>query len=182
VRVPAGQLVLAGNALLYGATGGRLFAAGRVGERFAVRNSGAIAVVEATGDHACEYMTSGAVAILGETGRNLGAGMSGGVVYVLDEDGRFPNRCNTDMASPTRHLPPRDAARLRHMLEQHRDATGSARAAEILEHWEAFLPSFWKVSPKEAETAARLPEPAGRHRPAEASPRAAQAGSGRAFA
>jgi glutamate synthase domain-containing protein 3 len=182
VRVPAGQPVLAGNALLYGATGGRLFVAGRVGERFAVRNSGAIAVVEATGDHACEYMTSGAVAILGETGRNLGAGMSGGVAYVLDEDGRLPYRCNTDMVSLARILSPRDAGQLKSMLEGHRDATGSARAAEILENWKAFQPSFCKLSPKEAASAASLLKPAERRRPAEASRRVAQGGSGRTFA
>jgi glutamate synthase (NADPH/NADH) large chain/glutamate synthase (ferredoxin) len=183
VRVPAGQPVLAGNAVLYGATGGRLFAAGRVGERFAVRNSGAIAVVEATGDHACEYMTSGVVAILGETGRNLGAGMSGGVAYVLDEDGNCPNRCNTDMASLVRILSPHDAGRLKQMLEWHRDATGSARALEILENWEAFLPSFWKLLPKEAEMpAARLPEPEGQRRPVEPIRRVAQGASGIAFA
>jgi glutamate synthase (ferredoxin) len=121
-------------------------------------------------------MTSGAVAILGETGRNVGAGMSGGVAYVLDEDGTLPNRCNTDMAAPARILSPRDAGRLKQMLEWHRDATGSVRAAEILENWEAFLLSFWKVSPKGAETAARLPEPALRRRPAAGHRRIAQGG------
>jgi glutamate synthase (ferredoxin) len=149
LRRPLAEPVIAGNALLYGATGGRLFAAGRVGERFAVRNSGALAVVEGTGDHACEYMTAGSVAILGETGRNFGAGMSGGVAYVLDPDAAFLRRCNTELVVPTRTLSPRDAGSLKRMIEWHRDATGSVRAAEVLENWGAFLPLFWRVSPRE---------------------------------
>jgi glutamate synthase domain-containing protein 3 len=120
-----------------------------VGERFAVRNSGALAVVEGTGDHACEYMTAGSVAILGETGRNFGAGMSGGVAYVLDPDAAFLRRCNTELVVPTRTLSPRDAGSLKRMIEWHRDATGSVRAAEVLENWGAFLPLFWRVSPRE---------------------------------
>ena len=163
---PFGTPVIAGNALLYGATGGRLFAAGRVGERFAVRNSGALAVVEGAGDHACEYMTAGSVAILGETGRNFGAGMSGGVAYVLDPDAGFPRRCNTEMVAPARSLSLRDAGHLKRMIEWHRDATGSARAAEVLENWNAFLPLFWKVSPKPAVRPATAPAARSRPRPA----------------
>jgi glutamate synthase domain-containing protein 3 len=160
---PLGSPVIAGNAVLYGATGGRLFAAGRVGERFAVRNSGALAVVEGAGDHACEYMTAGSVAILGETGRNFGAGMSGGEAYVLDPGAGFLRRCNTEMVAPARSLSLRDAAHLKRMIEWHRDATGSARAAEVLENWEGFLPLFWKVSPRQAVHA--TPPSAVRSRP-----------------
>jgi glutamate synthase domain-containing protein 3 len=147
---PLGGSVIAGNALLYGATGGRLFAAGSVGERFAVRNSGAYAVVEGAGDHACEYMTAGSVAILGPTGRNFGAGMSGGVAYVLDPDADFPRRCNTEMVAPARSISSREAGRLKQMIACHRDATGSTRAKEILENWETFRPIFWKVAPRQA--------------------------------
>jgi glutamate synthase domain-containing protein 3 len=148
--VLSGQPVIAGNALLYGATGGRLFAAGLVGERFAVRNSGAFAVVEGAGDHACEYMTAGSVAILGKTGRNFGAGMTGGLAYVLDPDADFLQRCNTEMVAPARSMSSRDAGRLKHMIECHRNATGSVRAGEILENWEAFRPLFWRISPRQA--------------------------------
>ena len=163
---PLGRPVIAGNAVLYGATGGRLFAAGCVGERFAVRNSGALAVVEGAGDHACEYMTAGSVAILGETGRNFGAGMSGGVAYVLDPDAGLLRRCNTEMVAPARSLSSRDAGRLKRMIEWHRDATESARAAEVLENWEAFLPLFWKVSPRQAVHPARPSAVRSRPRPA----------------
>ena len=163
---PLGKTVIAGNAVLYGATGGRLFASGRVGERFAVRNSGALAVVEGAGDHACEYMTAGSVAILGETGRNFGAGMSGGVAYVLEPDAGFLRRCNTEMVAPARSLSLRDAGRLKRMIEWHRDATGSARAAEVLENWEGFLPLFWKVSPRPAVRPAATSPALSRPRPA----------------
>ncbi|MGE5278640.1 MAG: glutamate synthase large subunit [Acidobacteriota bacterium] len=144
---PPAEPVIAGNAILYGATGGRLFAAGRVGERFAVRNSGALAVVEGAGDHACEYMTAGSVAILGEIGRNFGAGMSGGVAYILDPDARFRRRCNAELVASARSLSPADGERLKRMIQWHRDATGSTRAAGVLENWAAFLLLFWKVAP-----------------------------------
>ena len=163
---PLGQSVIAGNALLYGATGGRLFAAGCVGERFAVRNSGAFAVVEGAGDHACEYMTAGSVAILGKTGRNFGAGMTGGVAYVLDPDAGFRQRCNTEMVAPARSLSSRDAGRLKQMIECHRDATGSVRAREIIENWEAFRSLFWKVSPRQAVRPTRPSAVSPRPRPA----------------
>jgi glutamate synthase (ferredoxin) len=141
--------VIAGNAVLYGATGGRLFVAGRVGERFAVRNSGALAVVEGVGDHACEYMTAGVVAILGEFGRNLGAGMSGGRAYVFDPEGLLPGRYNPEMVALERGLSAESADHLRQMLECHRRATASRRAADLLAAWDANLPFFWKVTPKE---------------------------------
>ena len=157
-----GENVIAGNALLYGATGGRFFAAGRVGERFAVRNSGALAVVEGAGDHACEYMTAGVVAILGETGRNFAAGMSGGLAYVFDPNGLLQLRCNTEMVAPVRSLSLEDAWRLKRMLEWHRDATGSARAADLLENWEPLSTFFWRVSPKPAENVMTAPVAVGR--------------------
>ncbi len=141
--------VLVGNAVLYGATGGRLFVAGGAGERFAVRNSGALAVVEGAGDHACEYMTAGRVAVLGRFGRNFGAGMSGGAAYVLDEGATMRGRVNPEMVA-LHFLEPGDARELKQMIEAHRDATGSGRAAEILENWSAFLPLFQKVAPRAA--------------------------------
>jgi len=174
-----GEDVLAGNAVLYGATGGQFFAAGRVGERFAVRNSGAVAVVEGAGDHACEYMTDGMVAILGSTGRNFGAGMSGGVAYVFDPHDDFAGRCNAEMVVAARSLSLESAGLLRRMIERHRDATGSVRAAEILEHWEAFLRDFWKISPREPAAVSALPGPAWR---SAATRRASRAGRPRAVA
>src|SRR6202162_56809 len=141
--------VLAGNAVLYGATGGRLFVAGSAGERFAVRNSGALAVVEGVGDHGCEYMTAGRVAVLGRCGRNFGAGMAGGIAYVLDEAGDFRERVNPEMVG-LQTLAAGDASELRQMIEAHRDATGSERAGEILQGWSAFLPLFRRVAPRSA--------------------------------
>jgi glutamate synthase domain-containing protein 2/glutamate synthase domain-containing protein 3 len=156
---------LAGNAVLYGATGGRLFVAGSAGERFAVRNSGALAVVEGLGDHGCEYMTAGRVAVLGCCGRNFGAGMAGGVAYVLDERGDFRERLNPEMVG-LQALAPADARDLSQMIEAHRDATGSGRAREILENWSAFLRLFRKVAPRAASQAFVAPAPARRPRPA----------------
>ncbi len=141
--------VLVGNAVLYGATGGRLFVAGSAGERFAVRNSGALAVVEGVGDHGCEYMTAGSVAVLGSCGRNFGAGMSGGVAFVLDEEGTLHGRVNSEMVA-LHVLEAGDARELKQMIEAHRNATGSERAAEILENWRVFLPLFRKVAPRTA--------------------------------
>ena len=138
--------VIIGNTVLYGATGGSLFASGVAGERFAVRNSGARAVVEGTGDHGCEYMTGGTVAVLGRTGRNFAAGMSGGVAFVYDEDGRFAERITADatiLREPVAE--PADVATLREMVEEHRRHTNSARAAGILEDWDASLGRFVKV-------------------------------------
>ena len=130
-----------GNTVLYGATGGRLFAAGRAGERFAVRNSGAVAVVEGVGDHGCEYMTQGVVVVLGSTGRNFGAGMSHGFAYVLDEDGVFPDRYNPELVTIQRVTEAEDEASLRSLIEEHAAATGSPRAQAILKDWRA-LPAL----------------------------------------
>ncbi len=135
---------LIGNVALYGATGGRAFVAGMAGERFAVRNSGALAVVEGVGDHGCEYMTGGRVAVLGPVGDNFAAGMSGGIAWVLDEDGKLRDRLN---AGHVKMLPvDRDSAReLKDLLEMHLKATGSPRCAQILEEMDRFLPLFWTV-------------------------------------
>jgi glutamate synthase (ferredoxin) len=141
--------VILGNTALYGATAGELYAAGRAGERFAVRNSGARAVVEGVGDHGCEYMTGGLVVVLGKTGRNFGAGMTGGVAYVYDRLGRLPERANTQLVSVRKVERAEDRAELRHMLECHVDRTGSRRAREILDAWEVHLPLFWRVAPVE---------------------------------
>ncbi|MDR7555518.1 MAG: glutamate synthase large subunit [Armatimonadota bacterium] len=139
--------VIAGNTLLYGATGGRLFAAGRVGERFAVRNSGATAVVEGCGDHGCEYMTGGVVVILGEVGRNFGAGMTGGEAFVYDDAGTLPLRYNTQLVTITRP-DDADAERLHALVTAHYRATGSRRARMLLANWDAHRTRFWKVTPK----------------------------------
>jgi glutamate synthase (NADPH/NADH) large chain/glutamate synthase (ferredoxin) len=144
----AEQNVIVGNTVLYGATRGRAFFRGLAGERFAVRNSGAWAVVEGIGDHGCEYMTGGRVVVLGPTGRNFAAGMSGGVAYVLDEDGSFPTRCNMGMVG-FEELSNSDAIELRAMIEEHQQRTGSAVAARVLERWSELLESdaFVKVMP-----------------------------------
>jgi glutamate synthase (ferredoxin) len=151
VRTPAndaGQPVLLGNTVLYGATGGELYCAGRAGERFAVRNSGAVAVVEGAGDHACEYMTNGTVLLLGEHGRNLGAGMTGGEAYVYDPDELLDRRLNRQLV--TAHQPqPAALVELRALVERHVRYTGSIRGAELLERWDEAVPSFRRVAPKE---------------------------------
>ena len=141
--------VILGNTTLYGATSGKLFAAGRAGDRFAVRNSGAVAVIEGAGNHCCEYMTAGAVLVLGQVGRNFGAGMSNGVAYVLDETGTFASRCNFDMVE-TRPLDEADAEVVTALVREHQDKTGSPRAGAILAEWERFRPLFQKVVPKTA--------------------------------
>jgi glutamate synthase domain-containing protein 3 len=142
-----GHPVLAGNTLLYGATGGRLHIAGRVGERFAVRNSGAVAVIEGCGGHPCEYMTSGTIVILGEFGRNLGAGMSGGQAFVYDPDGLLETRLNTDLVA-AEPLEKTAATTLRELVEQHLELTGSARAEALLGDWGSALRDFKRVCPK----------------------------------
>ena len=134
-----------GNTVLYGATGGTLYAAGGVGERFCVRNSGATAVVESVGDHGCEYMTAGTVVILGETGRNFGAGMTGGTAYVLDEKGQFEKKHNSDWVKIEKVTGETDVKSLMALIQNHAAYTGSQHAENILTHWEAFLPHFWKV-------------------------------------
>jgi glutamate synthase domain-containing protein 3 len=137
---------------LYGATSGRAFFRGLAGERFAVRNSGALAVVEGVGDHGCEYMTGGRVVVLGPTGINFAAGMSGGIAYVLDDDGGFRARCNTEMVG-FGEIGEVEAIELRALIEEHRDRTGSAVAARLVEHWESSLARFVKVLPYDYERA-----------------------------
>ncbi|MGH6736063.1 MAG: glutamate synthase large subunit [Methyloceanibacter sp.] len=168
--------IIVGNTVLYGAIAGECYFRGVAGERFAVRNSGAIAVVEGTGDHGCEYMTGGIVAVVGPTGRNFAAGMSGGIAYVLDEDGDFERRCNLAMVDlepvpsenqvmeRTRHqggdleshglvdltdMTHFDEERLHQLIENHLHYTGSARARAILDNWAEYLPKFVKVMPVE---------------------------------
>jgi glutamate synthase (NADPH/NADH) large chain len=141
--------VLAGNTLLYGATGGELYIAGRVGERFAVRNSGAIAIVEGVGDHGCEYMTGGCVIVLGRAGRNFGAGMSGGTAYVLDEVGDFARRINTQMVGIEKLEDDEEIATVRGLIQQHAHYTGSERARAVLDGWQSLVAKFVKVMPKD---------------------------------
>jgi glutamate synthase domain-containing protein 2/glutamate synthase domain-containing protein 1/glutamate synthase domain-containing protein 3 len=148
-RFPAHKNIIMGNAVLYGATGGQLFAAGCAGERFAVRNSGALAVVEGVGAHACEYMTGGMVVVLGSTGINFGAGMSSGVAYVLDTEGVFPPRCNTELVELQRMNDPDEAEALRKLIMLHRKKTHSWRAAQILAEWGHMQRFFWRVAPRE---------------------------------
>lgn len=141
--------VLAGNTLLYGATGGSLWIAGRVGERLAVRNAGATAVVEGCGDHGCEYMTRGCVVVLGPTGHNFGAGMSGGLAFVYDaQEDAFLQRYNPSMVTVSRIDSPDQAARLRRLLEQHAERTFSRLARSLLSSWSDALPRFWAVKPQ----------------------------------
>jgi len=144
---------IVGNTVLYGATGGKLFAAGEAGSRFAVRNSGAIAVIEGAGNHCCEYMTGGIVVSLGGVGRNFGAGMSNGVAYVLDEAGTFPTRLNRDMISLV-PFEDEDEAVVLDLIKQHLERTGSPRAKSVLERWEHYRPLFHKVFPNAAPVSA----------------------------
>jgi glutamate synthase domain-containing protein 2/glutamate synthase domain-containing protein 1/glutamate synthase domain-containing protein 3 len=144
----AEENVIAGNTILYGATAGRAFFRGLAGERFAVRNSGASAVVEGVGDHGCEYMTGGMVVVLGRTGRNFAAGMSGGIAYVLDEDGAFESRCNPQLVA-LEALEEGDVAALRALVEEHAERTASPVAARLLADWSTALRSFVKVMPND---------------------------------
>lgn len=141
--------VIAGNVLLYGATSGKVFIRGQVGERFAVRNSGASAVIEGAGDHCCEYMTGGCVVVLGPTGHNFGAGMSGGYAYVWDEQHLFDRYCNLDMIDLDPVTESEDIERLRSLIEEHARYTGSQRAQAILADFDNALPNFVKVFPME---------------------------------
>lgn len=140
--------VIAGNVCLYGATSGEVYLNGRVGERFCVRNSGALAVAEGTGNHACEYMTDGIVVILGSTGINFGAGMTGGVAYVLDEDQFFDTRCNVSDVDVAGVTHTEDISMLKKTIERHRALTESPRAKRILAEWDSYLPLFLKVTPR----------------------------------
>jgi glutamate synthase (NADPH/NADH) large chain len=171
------ESIIVGNTVLYGAISGECYFRGVAGERFAVRNSGAISVVEGTGDHGCEYMTGGVVVVIGPTGRNFAAGMSGGIAYVLDEDGTFERRCNLAMidlepvvaeeevmqrlsnqagdleshglVDVMRDLTGQDAERLHQLIARHAHYTNSARAHAILENWAEYQPRFKKVMPVE---------------------------------
>jgi glutamate synthase (NADPH/NADH) large chain len=168
--------IVVGNTVMYGAIDGEAYFRGVAGERFCVRNSGAAAVVEGTGDHGCEYMTGGTVVVLGRTGRNFAAGMSGGIAYVYDEDGRFAALCNTAMVTLEPVLPEAEQAKaekelavagkgrlkhagrldeplLRELIERHLRYTGSTRALAILDDWEAARGRFVKVFPNEYKRA-----------------------------
>ena len=145
----ASENVIVGNVVLYGATSGEVYISGIAGERFCVRNSGVNTVVEGVGDHGCEYMTGGKVVILGETGRNFAAGMSGGVAYILDEVGDFATRCNQQMVGLETLSDPEEIADLRQLIQQHIDYTGSPKATQVIANWEAMVPQFVKVMPKD---------------------------------
>jgi glutamate synthase (NADPH) large chain len=163
-RFEADQNILVGNVCLYGATMGEAYFSGRAAERFAVRNSGAHAVVEGVGDHGCEYMTGGRVVVIGTTGRNFAAGMSGGVAYVLDELDRFRIRCNLEMVELEPVESDEDIDELRSMIEKHASFTKSKKANAILANWSSMLPKFIKVMPTdykrvlEEQRAAKVPQ------------------------
>jgi glutamate synthase (ferredoxin) len=146
--VPEENMIV-GNVGLYGATSGEIYIRGMAGERFAVRNSGVHAVVEAVGDHGCEYMTGGRVVVLGATGRNFAAGMSGGVAYVLDVTGDFPTRCNKEMVELSKLTEALEIAEVRGMIDRHARYTNSTRAQHILKLWDDMVPKFVKVMPKD---------------------------------
>jgi len=149
----ARETVIMGNTCLYGATGGALFAAGTAGERFAVRNSGALAVLEGAGDHCCEYMTGGVVCVLGRTGVNFGAGFTGGFAYVLDMERDFVDRYNHELIDIHRVSPEGMGTHVQHLrglIEQHVEATGSAWGAALLNDFRTFIGKFWVVKPKAA--------------------------------
>jgi len=141
------ETILIGNTSLYGATQGEAFFYGTAGERFAVRNSGARAVIEGTGDHGCEYMTGGVVVVLGRTGRNFAAGMSGGIAFILNEDGKFESRCNMGMVELEKVVTPEDKQLLREMIDAHHTHTGSRKAKAVLDAWKTMLPKFVKIMP-----------------------------------
>ncbi len=159
VSYVARDTAIIGNTCLYGATGGELYAAGRAGERFAVRNSGAISVVEGAGDHCCEYMTDGIVVVLGRSGVNFGAGMTGGFAYVLDLDRDFVDRYNHELIDIHRITPESMETNLHHLralITGHVDYTGSDWGARILDDFRTFLPKFWVVKPKATELSALI--------------------------
>ena len=157
VNDPGNQVIL-GNTCLYGATGGELFALGRAGERFGVRNSGAKTVVEGAGDHCCEYMTGGVVVVLGSTGRNVAAGMTGGVAFLLDESGGLAERVNPEIVAICELTTPEQDALLKPLLEAHLQATGSAKAAEILADWDGWRGRFKLLVPPSEKASVGLAE------------------------
>jgi glutamate synthase (ferredoxin) len=145
----ASENVIVGNVALYGATSGEAYICGMAGERFCVRNSGVVAVVEAVGDHGCEYMTGGSVVVLGTTGRNFAAGMSGGVAYVFDEHGDFWRRCNQEMVQLMQLADEAEIEEVKDMIFRHAEYTGSVRATEVLLSWDEWLPRFVRVIPND---------------------------------
>jgi glutamate synthase (ferredoxin) len=148
--------IIIGNVALYGATAGEIFVRGMAGERFAVRNTGVNAVVEAIGDHGCEYMTGGRVIVLGRTGRNFAAGMSGGIAYILDEAGDFSGRCNMELVALEKLTDPNEIEEVWKLIQRHRTFTESERAARILANWQEFVPKFVKVMPKDYSRVLKL--------------------------
>src|SRR5918999_1755983 len=154
------EQVILGNTTLYGATSGRLFASGRAGERFAVRNSGATAVVEGAGDHCGEYMTGGTAVVRGEVGRNFAAGMSNGGAYVFDPEEKLPSRYNPEMVNLERVMALDDLEQLYALIDEHFEKTGSPRARMILDTWDYYRTLFWKVVPGAPPPPPPAPEPA----------------------
>ncbi|KAI3889772.1 hypothetical protein MKW92_001339 [Papaver armeniacum] len=145
------EATIVGNTCLYGATGGQIFVRGKAGERFAVRNSLAQAVVEGTGDHCCEYMTGGCVVVLGKVGRNVAAGMTGGLAYMLDEDDTLISKINKEIVKIQRVIAPAGQVQLKSLIEAHVEKTGSSRGTLILKEWETYLPLFWQLVPPSEE-------------------------------
>ena len=152
ITYDAGENIIVGNVALYGATSGKAYISGVAGERFCVRNSGAIAVVEGVGDHGCEYMTGGRAVILGHTGKNFAAGMSGGVAYVLDEDTDLYTKINKELVTMQEVTDKYDVLELKGMIEDHVAATNSAKGKKILENFGDYLPMFKKIIPDEYST------------------------------
>ncbi|WP_138497738.1 glutamate synthase large subunit [Nostoc sp. PA-18-2419] len=153
------QNVIVGNTCLYGATGGTLFANGLAGERFAVRNSKGVAVIEGAGDHCCEYMTGGVIVVLGKVGRNVAAGMTGGLAYFLDENGSFPELVNPESVKMQRVITQAGAKQLFELIKTHAERTASPKAKKILKNWQEFLPKFWQLVPaSEADSPEANPE------------------------
>jgi glutamate synthase (ferredoxin) len=146
--VPEENIII-GNVAFYGATSGEAYIRGLAGERFCVRNSGVRTVVEGVGDHACEYMTGGKVVILGKTGRNFAAGMSGGIAYILDRSGTFAQHCNRDMVDLESLSDPEEIREVHDMIQNHAKYTGSNVAKTVLENWEASIPQFVRVMPRD---------------------------------
>ncbi|KAJ3683812.1 hypothetical protein LUZ60_014039 [Juncus effusus] len=145
------EATIVGNTCLYGATGGQVFVRGKAGERFAVRNSLAYAVVEGTGDHCCEYMTGGCVVVLGKVGRNVAAGMTGGLAYILDEDDTLIPKVNKEIVKIQRVNAPAGQMQLKNLIEAYVEKTGSEKGKKILQEWEAYLPLFWQLVPPSEE-------------------------------
>jgi len=141
--------IIVGNVAFYGATAGEAYIRGMAGERFCVRNSGVHAVVEAVGDHGCEYMTGGRVVVLGPTGRNFAAGMSGGIAYVLDENGEFPTHCNMEMVKLYKLDDADEIVSVEEMVRRHAEYTRSQRAFKVLALWDEMVPKFVKVLPND---------------------------------